>query len=35
LDDDRLQVIDADEVRAYRYVFQTPRRWSITSTVTF
>lgn len=35
LNDDRLQVIDADEVRAYRYVFQTPRRWSITSTVTF
>ncbi|MBL9200851.1 MAG: TonB-dependent receptor plug domain-containing protein [Opitutaceae bacterium] len=35
LDEDKLQVIDADQVRPYRYVFQTPRRWSITSTVTF
>lgn len=35
LNDDKLQVIDADQVRAYRYVFQTPRRWSLTSTVTF
>ncbi|MBL9186347.1 MAG: TonB-dependent receptor [Opitutaceae bacterium] len=35
LNEDKLQVIDADQVRAYRYVFQTPRRWSITSTVTF
>lgn len=30
-----LQVIDADQLREYRYVFQTPRRWSVTSTVTF
>ena len=34
LNDDKLQVIDADQVRAYRYVFQTPRRWSVTSTLT-
>lgn len=33
--EDKLQVIDADQIRAYRYVFQTPRRWSITSTLTF
>ena len=35
LNDDKLQVIDADQIRAYRYVFQTPRRWSISSTVSF
>ncbi len=35
LNDDKLQVIDADQIRAYRYVFPTPRRWSITSTLTF
>jgi len=35
LGDDKLQVIDADQVRAYRYVFPNPRRWSVTSTVTF
>ncbi|MEY2880873.1 MAG: hypothetical protein RLZZ15_3253, partial [Verrucomicrobiota bacterium] len=29
------EVIDADQIRAYRYVFPTPRRWSITSTLTF
>ena len=35
LDNQDLQVIDADQIRAYRYVFQTPRRWSVTTTVTF
>jgi iron complex outermembrane receptor protein len=35
LDNQDLQVIDADQIREYRYVFQTPRRWSVTSTVTF
>jgi outer membrane receptor for ferric coprogen and ferric-rhodotorulic acid len=35
LDNQDLQVIDADQVRAYRYMFQTPRRWSVTTTVTF
>ena len=35
LNEEKLQVIDADQIRAYRYVFQTPRRWSVTSTVTF
>ncbi|MBI5690283.1 MAG: TonB-dependent receptor plug domain-containing protein [Verrucomicrobia bacterium] len=35
LDEDALIVTDADQVRAYRYVYQTPRRWSVTSTLTF
>ena len=34
-DEDALLVTDADQIRAYRYVFQTPRRWSVTSTLTF
>jgi outer membrane receptor protein involved in Fe transport len=34
-DQDALLVTDADQNRAYRYVFQTPRRWSVTSTLTF
>jgi len=35
LNEDKLQVIDADQIRAYRYVFPNPRRWSVTSTLTF
>ena len=35
LDEDELIVTDADQVRAYRFVYQTPRRWSITSTLSF
>ena len=35
LNEDKLQVIAADPIRADRYVFQIPRRWSSTSTVTF
>ncbi len=35
LNQEKLQVVDADQIRAYRYVFQTPRRWSLTSTLTF
>ena len=35
LAEDRLIVTDADQNREYRYVFQTPRRWSVTSTLAF
>ena len=35
LAEDALLVTDADQIRAYRYVFQTPRRWSVTSTLIF
>lgn len=35
LGEDRLIVTDADQLREYRYVFQTPRRWSLTSTYSF
>ncbi len=30
-----LQVTDADQNRPYRFVYQNPRRWSVTSTLTF
>jgi len=30
-----LQVTDADQNRPFRFVYQNPRRWSVTSTVTF
>ncbi|MBI4624394.1 MAG: TonB-dependent receptor plug domain-containing protein [Verrucomicrobia bacterium] len=35
LDEDGLIITDADQIRAYRYVYQTPRRWSLTSTLSF
>lgn len=35
LDEDEPIVVDADQVRAYRVILQTPRRWSLTSTLTF
>jgi len=35
LDEDEPITVDADQVRAYRVILQTPRRWSITSTLTF
>lgn len=34
-DEDDLLITDADHIRPYRYVFQNPRRWSITNTITF
>lgn len=35
LDEDDPIVVDADQVRAYRVILQTPRRWSVTSTISF
>ena len=35
LGEDELIVTDADQDRAYRYVFQNPRRWSVTATYSF
>jgi outer membrane receptor for ferric coprogen and ferric-rhodotorulic acid len=35
LGEDDLIVTDADQVRAYRYVFQNPRRWGLTATYSF
>ncbi|MDO8542196.1 MAG: hypothetical protein Q7S40_17290 [Opitutaceae bacterium] len=35
LNEDDLLVTDANEVRAYRFVYQNPRRWSISSTFGF
>ncbi|MBI5771682.1 MAG: TonB-dependent receptor [Verrucomicrobia bacterium] len=35
LGEDKLIVTDADQIREYRYVFQTPRRWNLTSTLAF
>ncbi len=35
LGEDKLLVTDADQLRSYRYVFQNPRRWSVTSTLKF
>ena len=35
LDEDEPITVDADQVRAYRVILQTPRRWSLTSTFTF
>jgi outer membrane receptor protein involved in Fe transport len=35
LDEDALIVTDADQIRAYRFVYQTPRRWSLTSIISF
>lgn len=32
---DKLIVTDADQLRSYRYIFQNPRRWSVTSTLKF
>lgn len=35
LNEDDLLVTDADQTRAYRFVYQNPRRWSVSSTFTF
>lgn len=35
LDSDDLLVTDADQNRAYRFVYQNPRRWSVSSTFGF
>ncbi len=35
LGEDDLIITDADQIRPYRYVYQNPRRWSITNTFTF
>ncbi len=35
LNKDDLLVTDADQVRAYRFVYQNPRRWSVSSTFSF
>jgi outer membrane receptor for ferric coprogen and ferric-rhodotorulic acid len=35
LDEDELIVSDADQIRDYRYIFQNPRRWSVTGTFSF
>jgi hypothetical protein len=35
LDEDDPIIVDADQLRAYRVILQIPRRWSITSTLTF
>ena len=32
---DELLVTDADQTRAYRFVYQNPRRWSLSSTFSF
>jgi hypothetical protein len=34
-DEDDPVVVDADQVRAYRVILQTPRRWALTTTFTF
>ena len=33
--EDELLVTDADQNRAFRYVYQNPRRWSVSSTFGF
>jgi len=33
--EDELIVTDADQLREYRYAFQTPRRWSVIATLNF
>jgi iron complex outermembrane receptor protein len=33
--EDELLVTDADQTRAYRFVYQNPRRWSLSSTFSF
>jgi outer membrane receptor protein involved in Fe transport len=35
LNEDELLVTDADQTRAYRFVYLTPRRWSISNTISF
>jgi outer membrane receptor protein involved in Fe transport len=35
LGEDRLLVTDANQDRAYRFVYLTPRRWSISNTISF
>ena len=35
LNEDELLVTDANEVRAYRFVYLTPRRWSVSNTISF
>ena len=35
LGEDELLVTDADQTRAYRFVYLTPRRWSISNTIAF
>ncbi|MFZ9747239.1 MAG: hypothetical protein ACO3G4_11475, partial [Opitutaceae bacterium] len=34
-DEDDPIVVDADQLRAYRVILQTPRRWSLSSTFQF
>ncbi len=35
LGEDQLLVTDADQTRAYRFVYLTPRRWSLSNTISF
>ncbi len=35
LNEDQLLVTDANETRAYRFVYLTPRRWSVSNTISF
>ncbi len=35
LGEDQLLVTDADQNRAYRFVYLTPRRWSLSNTISF
>jgi outer membrane receptor protein involved in Fe transport len=35
LDEDDPIIVDADQIRAYRVILQTPRRWAVTTTFNF